>query len=573
MVGRTARRPRQGGATVEAVVDTRSAAAPLRPNSIPGACLPGAFVERVHGGHRVKSVSVRHRIGATTEIECDLLAVAGGWNPALHLTCHLGGKPVWNEEIAGLRARVKLPPGMSVAGAAAVISPWPKRSPTARGSAPRRAGELRLRCRARATASDRRRGGRRSPSRSGGCKEAKGKAFVDLAERRHHQGYRACAAAKASAPSSIVKRYTTLGMGTDQGKTANVAGAWHPVGASPAAASPSSAPPAFARPIRRSPCGALAGHHRGKDFRPIRLPPSHAWAEENGAVFVDAGLWLRAQWYRPPGRQGPRSRASPARRQLCGARSAFAMSRRSARSTFRGRTPATFLDRVYTNKFSTLTVGRARYGLMLREDGFAMDDGTTARFGDQHFVMTTTTANAGKVYAASGILPAGAVARARCRTRLGVGAMGAIFHRRPALARRAAPSSSMPAFDISNDGFPRMGAGELTICGGVPARLFRVSFSGELRLRDRRAGALRRRRDPRADAGRRRVRHHALRHRGAERAAHREGACRRAGDQRPDHGARSWPWRHESTGQGLHRQGACRAAGAARRRSGRSWSA
>ena len=83
--------------------------------------------------------------------------------------------------------------------------------------------------------------------------------------------------------------------------------------------------------------GALAGHHRGKDFRPRRLPPSHAWASENGAVFADAGLWLRAQWYRAPGRDTC-SKASRARRRRCGARSACAMCRRSARSTFRGRT-------------------------------------------------------------------------------------------------------------------------------------------------------------------------------------------------------------------------------------------
>src|SRR4029079_19361113 len=140
---------------------------------------------------------------------------------------------------------------------------------------------------------------------------------------------------------------------------------------------------------------------------------------------------------------------------------------------------AAFLDRVYTNKFSKLKVGRARYGLMLREDGFAMDDGTTARLGEQHFIMTTTTANARKVmqhleFCRQVLWP-------ELDARLvSVSDHWAQYALAGPRSRDVLAKLVDAPFDISNEGFPRMGAGELTICGGVPARLFRVSFSGEM---------------------------------------------------------------------------------------------
>ena len=137
------------------------------------------------------------------------------------------------------------------------------------------------------------------------------------------------------------------------------------------------------------------------------------------------------------------------------------------------------LDRVYTNKFSTLKVRRARYGLMLREDGFAMDDGTTARLGEQHFIMTTTTANAGKV------MQHLELCRQVLWPELDVRLVSVSDHwAQYAVAgprsREVLAKLVDAPFDISNEAFPRMAAGELTICGGVSARLFRVSFSGEM---------------------------------------------------------------------------------------------
>ena len=208
----------------------------------------------------------------------------------------------------------------------------------ARGSAlrPRAISALPLRCRDAA-------GGRRRigvSRRCGGCMAARVRPSsicrttsptkdIELARL---EGYGA---------SEHVKRYTTLGMGTDQGKTANVV-ALGVLAELTGAPIPAIGTTAFARRTRRCTWRALAGHHRGKDFRPKRLPPSHVWAEENGAVFADAGLWLRAQWYpqRPARRIG--CKASRARPRRCATPSASAMSRRSARSTFRGRTPRRF---------------------------------------------------------------------------------------------------------------------------------------------------------------------------------------------------------------------------------------
>ena len=194
-------------------------------------------------------------------------------------------------------------------------------------------------------------------------------------------------------------------------------------------------------------------------------------------MFADAGLWLRAQWYERPGEtlQQSIAREAAAVRRSVGVCDVSTL----GKIDIQGPDAATLLDRVYTNKFSTLKVGRARYGLMLREDGFAMDDGTTARLGEQHFIMTTTTANAGKVmqhleFCRQVLWPELDVRLVSVSDHWAQYAVAGPRSRDVLAKLVDAP------FDISNEGFPRMGAGELTICGGVPARLFRVSFSGEM---------------------------------------------------------------------------------------------
>jgi glycine cleavage system aminomethyltransferase T len=140
---------------------------------------------------------------------------------------------------------------------------------------------------------------------------------------------------------------------------------------------------------------------------------------------------------------------------------------------------ATFLDRLYVNTFSTLAIGRARYGLMLREDGFVLDDGTVSRLAGDRFFMTTTTANAGRVFEHLQF----------CHQVLwpeldvqfvSVTDEWAQFSVAGPRSRETLAPLVDPPFDISNEAFPYMGVGQLTVCGGIPARLYRLSFSGEL---------------------------------------------------------------------------------------------
>ena len=468
----TARDLVASGVAVAAVVDPRKDGFETRAVG-PWPVFLGAEVKQAKGGRQLRSVIVRDDKGGETEIACDLLAVSNGWNPTLHLTCHLGGKPVWHEALSAF-VPGSVPSGVAVAGAAAGHLTLAKALPdgTRLGAA---------------AASDLGFAGSVPPMPPVGGEETalatplwrvqggKGPAFVDIQndvttkdiELALQEGYGA---------SEHVKRYTTLGMGTDQGKTANVT-ALGVLSELTGQAIPAFGTTGFRPPYTPVTWGALAGHHRGKDFRPKRLPPSHAWAEENGAVFADAGLWLRSQWYQRPGEtlQQSIAREAAAVRRSVGVCDVSTL----GKIDIQGPDAPTLLDRVYTNKFSTLKVGRARYGLMLREDGFAMDDGTTARLGEQHFIMTTTTANAGKV------MQHLELCRQVLWPELDVRLVSVSDHwAQYAVAgprsREVLAKLVGAPFDISNEGFPRMAAGELTICGGVPARLFRVSFSGEM---------------------------------------------------------------------------------------------
>jgi heterotetrameric sarcosine oxidase alpha subunit len=460
------------GVDIAAVVDARDRAV-ARDEARPWPVLPGGVVERALGGQQLRAVTVRHKLGGTTTIPCDLLAVANGWNPTVHLTCHLGGRPVWDD---GIKAFVPgtLPPGMSVAGVAAghltlaeALADGAKLGAEAAAtegfSAPLAPLPVAAHPESAATEPLWR------------VKGSKGKVFVDLQndvtakdiELAAHEGYGAV---------EHVKRYTTLGMATDQGKTANVTGL--AVLAEIAGCTiPEIGTTTFRPPFSAVSFGAFAGHHRGKEFRPARLPPSHDWAKEQGAVFVEAGLWVRAQYFHKPGDKDIEASIA---REVETVRASVGVCDVSTlgKIDVQGPDAGAYLDRIYINKLSTLAVGKARYGLMLREDGIVMDDGTVARMGPEHFVTTTTTANAGKVFQHMEF----------CRQvlwpELGVSLVSvtdqwAQYSIAGPRSRDVLRKLVDPAFDISDATVPFMGVAELTICGGVEARLFRVSFSGE----------------------------------------------------------------------------------------------
>ena len=274
-----------------------------------------------------------------------------------------------------------------------------------------------------------------------------------------------------------VKRYTTLGMATDQGKTSSL-NARAIVAAAAGEALADTAITRLRPPHTPVALGAFAGHHRGREFRPFRLPPSHAWAQAQGAVFVEAGAWLRAQYFPQPGETDWLQTVS---REVRAVRTGVGLCDVSTlgKLELQGPDAVEFLERVYANRFRSLAIGRCRYGLMLREDGMVMDDGTVARFGEERFLVTTTTVNAVAVnqhwhYCHQVLWPeldVQFVSTTEHWAQFSVAGPQA----RTLLSRVVANGDH-----LTNERLPYLGCTELTLANGTRARLYRVSFSGEL---------------------------------------------------------------------------------------------
>jgi methylglutamate dehydrogenase subunit C len=472
---RTARDAAASGLHVEAVIDSRlDVNVPdLATVAQSGArVLLGAQVIGVNGGQSVRGIKVRDRSGQVTTLACDAVFVSGGWSPTINLTCHLGGKPVWNDTISAFVAGVK-PAEMTVVGAAnghLALSQCVINGARSGSDLATDLGFANVRFEP-PHADDEPTG----VTPLWYVKDSIGPAFVDYQNDvtakdvglAAQEGYRSV---------ELLKRYTTLGMATDQGKTANVNGL------ALLASARNISIPEVGTTVYRPPyspvsIGALAGHHRGQDFRPTRRTPAHDWAVENGAVMRETGAWLRAGWFPQTGEDW----LAAATREVTATRNGVGVCDVSTlgKIDIQGADAATFLDRVYCNMFSTLPVGRARYGLMLREDGFVKDDGTTARLGPTHFLMTTTTANAGPVmqhleFCHQGLWPDLDVQM------VSVSEQWAQFSIAGPRARDVVSRVVDPEHDVSNAAFPYLCARDIQICGGCPARLFRISFSGEL---------------------------------------------------------------------------------------------
>lgn len=456
------------GVHVPAVIDSRDAPAPL---DVPGARhIRGAGVVDTLGRKGIKSILLTD--GQVIPVDC--LAVSGGWNPNVHLTCHQRGRPVWRDEINAFVPGDALPPGMAVAGAA--NGALTLAAALAQGQATANAQIEQLGFAASHTATPRAEDEPHSGAAFWHVRESTKRAWLDQqndvtvkdVKQSYREGFRAV---------EHLKRYTTLGMATDQGKTANIP-ALAIMAECTGKTIPETGTTIFRPPYTPVPLGALGGRSRGRDFRPYRLTPSHQWAKENGATFVEVGNWLRAQWYARPGEQGWRDSVD---REVTATRNSVGICDVTTlgKIDIQGRDAGEFLNRIYCNGFATLAVGKVRYGLMLREDGIAYDDGTTARMSENHYVMTTTTANAVLVFRRLEF------ARQCLWPDLDVHLISttdgwAQFAVAGPNARNLLRKVVDADHDISNEAFPFMACGEVTVCGGTPARLFRISFSGEL---------------------------------------------------------------------------------------------
>jgi glycine cleavage system aminomethyltransferase T len=268
-----------------------------------------------------------------------------------------------------------------------------------------------------------------------------------------------------------MKRYTTQGMAPDQGKNSNI-GALAVLADTTGRGIPETGTTTFRPPYVPLSIGAVGAGAQGKGFAPQRFLTSDQASRDRGAPMIEAGLWYRPSYFPKPGESTWREACD---REVTMVRTTVGVADVSTlgKIDIQGRDAARFLDLVYTGTFSTLAVGKVRYGLMLREDGFVMDDGTTARLGENHYIMTTTTAAAGQVMRHLDF-----VHQAYCPDYdlrfISVTESWAQF----AIAGPKARALLNSLLDQPLGDFPFMSCGEVSV-EGVKARLYRISFSGE----------------------------------------------------------------------------------------------
>ena len=456
------------GVSVAAVIDTRDVGIKSSDYEVI------ANAQLCDSAGRLGVKSVRVKTGQTTrDITVDAVGVSGGWNPNIHLTCHQRGRPEWDEGLSAFVPSADLPHGLFVAGAANGHMSLS----SALHDADKVTGTLLADLGYKAVASSVPKTQDKPVNQSAfwyvegtqrGWVDQQNDVTVKDIKLAHQENFKSV---------EHLKRYTTLGMATDQGKTSNMVGLAI-LAELTGQSIPQTGTTIYRPPYSPTAIGAFAGRSKGADFRPVRKTPSHVWAEEQGAVFVEVGMWLRAQWYPQKGETHWRQsvdREVMTTRQSVGVCDVTTLGKIDVQGT----DAAAFLNKVYCNGFAKLAIGKTRYGLMLREDGIAMDDGTAARMAEDHFVVTTTTANAVSVYRHMEFvrqvlwpdLDVQIISTTESWAQYAVAGPN---------ARKLLEKIVDPEFDISNEAFPFMACGKITVCGGLRARLFRISFSGEL---------------------------------------------------------------------------------------------
>jgi methylglutamate dehydrogenase subunit C len=454
---RAARALKATGVEIAETIDARDGA--LVTSTLGGRSLGGCVIER--GGDRRR-------------VELDALLMSGGYSPRIHLACHRGGKPHWSEAHGAFLApdgAGALPMAGSAAGAATLADCLAEGAREAAAlvadlgfaAAPASLGTVEDDWIA-------------APAKTlWRVKGSKGKAFVDFQNDVRVEDL-TLAVREGYDHVELAKRYTTNGMATDQGKLSNVNAIGilaEARGVSPAEIGTTTFRP-FYTPVS---FGALTGPHRGHAFQPVRRSPLDAWAQRHGAVFVEAGLWMRSSYFPRSGETHWRETVD---REASIVRKAVGLCDVSTLGKIEivGLDAATFLDRVYCNAFAKLPIGKARYGLMLREDGFVYDDGTTSRLAENRYFMTTTTAEAANVmrhleFCAQVVWPELDIRLASVTDQWAQLALAGPLSR--------TVLQSLVDEDISNEVFPHMSARAVSFLGRrIHGRLFRLSFSGEL---------------------------------------------------------------------------------------------
>ena len=428
----------------------------------------GAEVSNTSGRHGLKSIVVKNSNTETT-IEVDCLAVSGGWNPTVHLTCHMNARPVWNEKILSFVPKIGSVPNMAVVGAAngfmdtnmcfasadqevslilkafgkvAKSKKLPKVEKTKYEIAPK------------------------------WSVEGKGRAWLDYQNDVTVKDIQQAVQENFKSVEHM-KRYTTQGMAIDQGKNSNVASLAILADAT-GRGIPETGTTTFRPPFVPVSIAAMGKNAQGIGFAPQRHTTSHIASVDRGSPMVESGLWYRPSYFPEVGETNWRQSCD---REVEMVRSSVGVCDVSTlgKIDIQGPDAHKLLDFVYTNMFSTLKVGKVRYGLMLREDGHVMDDGTTARLAENHYLMTTTTAAAGQVmrhldFVHQCIYPEWDLSF------ISVTEQWAQF----AIAGPKSQELINAVLDqpITSDTFPFMSCASVGVLGEV-GRLFRISFSGE----------------------------------------------------------------------------------------------
>ena len=460
---RTARDLVAAGIKVAALIDSRDDAHVSGDFPI----YTGAQVIATKGRHGLQSITIRHS-GGTRVILADCLAMSGGWNPTVHLTCHMNGRPTWREDIASFVPTPDSVPGMVTAGAcngafstAACLAEGAEvASEVARG--------LGLKSKVTVPPAD----DAAYAVTPLWAVPGKGRKWIDFQNDVHVKDIK-LAAQENFRSVEHMKRYTTQGMAPDQGKSSNVV-ALAVLADATGRGIPETGTTTFRPPYVPVSIAAMGAGSQGKGFAPERFTTSHRASVARDAPMIEAGLWYRPSYFPQKGETHWQQSCD---REVGYVRNAVGVCDVSTlgKLDIQGPDAAALLDFVYTNMFSTLKVGRVRYGLMLREDGHVLDDGTTARLGDQHFVMTTTTAAASLVMRHLEFVLQALRPDLDAKV-ISVTDQWAQF----AVAGPQARALLNTVLDqpLDDETWPFMACGDVGV-GGVSGRLFRISFSGE----------------------------------------------------------------------------------------------
>ncbi len=471
----------EAGAKVQAIIDTRPA---VRGDLTERARALGIPVRLSHtvtattGRLRVASVRVNPvsggKAGAGQVITCDTLLMSGGWTPSLHLFSHTQGKLAWDDgQTTFLPSETR--EDCLIAGAGRGL--WGIETALNDGAEQGRAVAAALGKAASALSykveADRPGSGVSHKELPTDRNPGRAKAFVDYQNDVTAKDLR-LAVREGMRSIEHVKRYTTNGMATDQGKMSNINGlaiAADALGKRP----PEVGLTTFRPPYTPTTFGAFANYHRGDHFEVTRKTQIDGWAAANGAMFEPVGQWRRAWYFPKPGEDmdAAVSRECRAVRESVGIFDASTL----GKIEVVGPDAVEFMNRMYTNPWTKLAPGRCRYGLLLGDDGFIRDDGVIGRLTQDRFHVTTTTGGAARVLNMMEDYLQTEWPDLNVWLTSTTEQWSTIALNGPNAAKLLEPF--VEGVELTEAAFPHMACVECTVAG-MPARLFRVSFTGEI---------------------------------------------------------------------------------------------